>query len=482
MDYRVLKYGFLICASIGSGLLLFSAMAPDVPFMHTMVVFCIILLPFIFIWKDLAREVLVAVLAFSLPFSIDQTLNLDPLHQGGAKGYIISASGIAVILLFILYFLELFENREKRLRLFNPASLFLFGLLGMCILSLANARDRVFSLYEILEFMKMVAIFIYVANYIYDRKKLRYILILLFAGLFLESSIAILQRVTGSTLNLTFLGGRQSTDIRNYSSTRMGGTLGGPNALAWYLDFILPFVLSFLFVKIPSRVRKLLFPCLVLGMIALVLTFSRGGWLGFLIGALVVGLFYLRTCPLRKKIFLVLLLILCGGASGIIIFDTDNPIQDRLTADDKGSAWVRVPLMRVAWNMIMANPVIGNGLNNYVLVYQNFDDTPEQVTSHFPYPVHNFFLQLTAEIGLPGILFFALYILYLFNIALRHIPETGDGDRAFFVGLVGSIAAGLSQGLVENSSIGGYSLLPFWFLGGVATGHSEKICEEQTEI
>ncbi|MBN2104213.1 O-antigen ligase family protein [bacterium] len=470
------KIVFLTVMGTGSGVILFQSMSLDAPFMGSLAVLCVLLLPFLLIWPVLARDVLVAVLTLTLPFNIDQTFNLHPNHIGGAKGYVISISGIAIVMLYLLYLIEIYRNREKHIKWFPVSTFPLLGLLLMCILSLANAPDRLLGFYEILEILKMACILLYIANYIQDQKRFQFVVTLLVAGLFLESTVAILQRLTGTTLNLRIFGSSAAASMQQIEGDtvfRVGGTLGGPNALAWYLDFLLPLGFALLFYHMRTLFRMILIVVLVLGAASLIITLSRGGWLGFIVGIIFIALFHVHRLTLLKRIYLALFLILLMLTGSIVLLKTENPVRTRLISDDMGSVNVRIPLMKVAYNMIKENPFIGHGINNYALVHHQFDDTPEQVTMHFPYPVHNIYLQLTAEVGLPGLLFLLFFIVHLYYRFIKAIPDAGELDRSVFIGMTGALTAGLIQGMVENSTIGQYHLLPFWFLCGVAVGRQD---------
>lgn len=473
LDFK--KMVFLGVMGIVTGAILFQSMSMDVSMMGILTVICALVLPFLLIWPILAKDVLVAILTFSLPFNVDQTFDLHQGHIGGAKGYMVSVSGIAIVLLYLLLFIEMYRDRDKRMQWF-PVSLFpLLGILLMSILSLANAPHRWLGFYEILEFFKMAGIFLFIANYVQDNNRFQFVVILLIAGLFSESMIAILQRLTGTTLNLKIFGSAGSAAMQQIgfdSVFRVGGTLGGPNALAWYLDFLLPVGFALLFFRMRSLLRIMLISVLVAGSASLIITLSRGGWMGFLISLILIGMFQIRRLHLIKRVYLVLLLLLFMISSSIVLLKTENPIQTRFKDDDQESVYVRLPLMKVAAYMIKAHPFIGSGINNYTLVHHQYDHTPEQVTVHFPYPVHNVFLQLAAEIGLPGLLLFLWFIFYVYYRLLVTIPRAERLDQNIFIGIIGALTAGLMQGMVENSTIGRYHLLPFWFLCGMAIGRT----------
>jgi O-antigen ligase len=74
-------------------------------------------------------------------------------------------------------------------------------------------------------------------------------------------------------------------------------------------------------------------------------------------------------------------------------------VSRRLTADDGGSARSRVPLMKMAVNIISDRPTLGVGANNYTQALR--PRTPE-FGNEWLYTVHNQYLLVWAEGGRAG--------------------------------------------------------------------------------
>jgi putative inorganic carbon (HCO3(-)) transporter len=463
----------LIGISVIAGIMLFLSMTSGGAWITPFIVISILMLPFVFIQRNIARDVLVILVLFTLPFNIDQTLNIRPEHTGGAKGLIVSLNGIAIFLLYCLLLVEKVSDRNQKFHGFWPVIWPFWAMILMAIVSMANSVDRMFSLYEILEVIKMGCILLYLANYVQRTGRLKFVLFFLFCGLFLECGIALAQKAAGNPLNLMILGSGDSAAMQQMghaSVFRIGGTLGGANALAWYLDYLLPLTAAFLYYPLSRLLRAGLLVTLFTGCVVLFLTLSRGGWLGFLAGLIIVLIYQIRKSPLFRRIFIVVFILLSLGISTLLLYGIQNPVKARLTTDDNSSAHFRVLMMRIAYHMIKAKPFSGHGINNYVLVHSRFDQSNEQVTVVFPYPVHNFYLQLAAEVGLPGLLFLLWFMVGIFYRLLKLLPRMHVLDRTLFIGLMGGTLAAMIQGMVENASIGSYHLLPLWCFSGLAIG------------
>ena len=101
---------------------------------------------------------------------------------------------------------------------------------------------------------------------------------------------------------------------------------------------------------------------LVLGVIALVLTFSRMGWGSFVIS---IGVFLVIVFNKEKRIKTVAFSLVVIGIISTIAFLSLDLIQQRLFTDDYGSASTRIPFMKNSFHMIIDNPLFGVGTNNY---------------------------------------------------------------------------------------------------------------------
>ncbi len=469
-----------IFMGIVAGIILYYTVSRSITIFMTGIACFILIVPFLIIYHKIAKRFLIAVLILTLPLVIDKTINVDSLHQGGAKGFVISLHDIALAFLFIIWINDIVVNRKSGIRFFKRFTIVVLGIISMAALSMIKAADRMFAIYELIEIFKMYLIMIYIANYIAESGDIKYVVTFLIIGLLIEGVLVLIELASGSPLNMTVLGTKSAVDTIEFSKHRVGGTLGGANGLAWYLDYILPLVFAVIINRIRKSYRIILTFVFLLGVISLIFTFSRGGWIAFLIGSSIVLLFYLRRLPMIKKLYIAVVIILILGVSLMLILSVPNPIKERFTVDDRGSAYSRVKLAEVAFAMIKSNPVIGVGLNNYTLVHHEYDYGVDKITSYYPVPVHNVFLQLAAEIGIPGVVFFIVFIFLIYINSSRYVLSSDGFGGCILTGIMGGITAGLVQAMVENSSLGSYNLLPFWFLSGVAIGIYEHKRDNET--
>jgi len=429
-----------------------------------------LIIPFILIFNQFAKKICIAIIILTIPLIIDKTLNLHEFHQGGAQGYKISLHDIVLGVVYIILFFEMYRKREQKLHLFLRYSIPFGGIMIMAVISMINAEFRYYSLFEFVEIFKMYLVFIFIANYIRDTGDLKVIINFVILGLTIEVLFVLMELFTGQSIGIAFLGTKAVEDPGQFKYMRLGGTFGGSNGLAWYFDIILPLVLA-VFLSHMKKFKKIyLFAILTGGIFCLIMTYSRGGWISFLITASIVGMAIFLKYDLKKQIRAGLIVSMLVFLGFIYLIAIPNPISNRFNEDDKGSATSRLPLMELAIDMIRSAPLTGVGLNNYTEVHHKYDFGVDKITEYYPVPVHNIFLMVAAEIGLPGLFFFVLFWMILIIDIIRFTRHKQGFHINLLLGIMGGIIGFFIQGLVENTSLGSINFYPVWIFSGVAVG------------
>ena len=179
--------------------------------------------------------------------------------------------------------------------------------------------------------------------------------------------------------------------------------------LSQYLILIIPLILSlFLFKKakkegsrpVDGMGKIFLGVVFLLTFTLLIFTMERGAWLGITIGVLMIGIM------LRDKRILIGFPLLLALA-----FFTFSPFKARaLSIFQPQYHSERLCCMRSCLTMIKEHPLIGVGLGNFRYHYPGY--MLSGAKEHFLH-AHNIFLQITVEMGIPGLLVF-LWLLFLF--------------------------------------------------------------------
>jgi probable O-glycosylation ligase (exosortase A-associated) len=195
-----------------------------------------------------------------------------------------------------------------------------------------------------------------------------------------------------------------------------------PNDLALTLNLIIPFTLALVGLTRGSMLRIVLLAFVGLDTAAVILTFSRGG---FITLAVILAITFAKLLRSPKRAWGAALLtvllfsfpLLPGSYWHRLATITD------VESDETGSSQARLDSSLGALRIILAHPVVGTGLGADALALN------EQIGTTWTV-VHNVYLQYGVNLGLPGVgLFLALFANCLASAsAARH--QVGRGRDA----------------------------------------------------
>ncbi len=236
---------------------------------------------------------------------------------------------------------------------------------------------------------------------------------------------------------------------------------GNPNDLALMLNLMLPLTVALLQIHRGGAVRTFLLGVLCLTVTAIILTFSRGGFLT-MAALLLIYLWKFRRRPQRRWIWgLVAFLLVCIPLVGPAYLDRLATITD-VPADMSGSAQQRWSDMAAALSYTVKHPLIGAGIGQNIKAVQE-ERGPDG------FLVHNVYLEYAVELGLPGLILFLLLLAGCLKSAAlaqkrsRGVPRL----REFFY-----LAEGIQVSLVAFAVAAMFHPLAyhfqFYYLGGLA--------------
>jgi O-antigen ligase len=232
-----------------------------------------------------------------------------------------------------------------------------------------------------------------------------------------------------------------------------------PNDVAAYCVLMLALAFGLLSLERKGPVRLATIMGLAVVPFLVLLTKSRGGFLGMAVFVMLALLAQRK----RGKAFVIVFLI-----AGLVIGLAPSNVLDRVRGlkevdsgnlqevDEEGSAFQRYEIWKVAGTIIKEHPVIGVGLGAYPAVHRITSQRPQfNRTARGPRDTHSTYLNVTAETGLVGAaILFGSYLIALLQInavrnrAKKLLPATSQmlyvylaGTLGFFVSAVfGSMA------------------------------------------
>lgn len=311
----------------------------------------------------------------------------------------------------------------------------------------------------------------------------RVIALSLVVGLIWNSLIVFLQVGQQESIGLGWLGEFNINPARSGVAVvqadglrwlRPYGLLPHPNILAGFLVIALLAALTWA-VSNRRRSRYMGILIVLIGLWSLLLTFSRGAWIGLAVGTI---LFAFLIWNIEKKLLPLLImgigLMFIVVATFAVIYRPflaaragigDESVELRSTSD-------RAVYNEMALRAIGESPVLGVGLGNfpwvaaYYLVETGFDLRGQQV--------HNIYLAAWAELGIVG---FALTILVIGIGLWAGVKSVTDSrlagsERIMRAGLLSGVIALLVIGLIDHYP---WTLLQFqvaWWGLLAVSGHS----------
>ena len=287
---------------------------------------------------------------------------------------------------------------------------------------------------------------------------------------------------------------------------RAYGTFQQPNPYAGYLGLVFPIAGSLTLhgllpgrSAIPSAVinRSLpyarpllltlcfLLPALILLLIGLYASQSRGAWLGAVAALAVVGSARSRRAAVVfSGLVVVIALLLALGVSGWLPASITQRFADALPAfslpnlataevtDANFPAIERLAHWQAALDMWRDHILLGVGFGNYPVVY------PAYAIGRWREPLghaHNFYLNVAAETGLLGLLAYGLLGLSAARLAWQAMRGAQGWWRALAVGALGSLVHLTVHNVVDNLYVQGMYLHVTLTLGMLAVIWHSKI-------
>ncbi len=400
----------------------------------------------IFIVVDKIEEYSLYLVVFFIPIS---------------KAAIESFVGLALLACIIKKFLlPDFKFISNRIHFF----LLLFFI--FCTFSLLNSGPYINKSLSALFFKwgEYILIFFLVQDGLASSKRIRNAVnIFLFVG-----ALVAIDGIFQHLLGFEFLRNRQTVTTLKVSNV-ITGPFNHYNSLIVYLLCIFALFLSAVVVEVNSKtmvnlkskiISCFLFFGLFLSGVCILLTFSRGGWIGVL--------FMILLMLILSGRWKIILPVLC---SFILLFIFVPALRDRVSfifaADGDAS---RFAIWKGAWMMIQDNPFFGKGLGTFMSFFPSY--TKDLGLQY----AHNCYLHMWAEIGIFGLLSFLYFVglillrvikVLLFDAYRYRIKQPEKNCDFILLGLICGIFGFLVHSFFDNHFYSLQLSVLFWFLLGL---------------
>lgn len=366
------------------------------------------------------------LLAISIPFLPDQ-VTIVILLLSVVSGFIhwmvkdafeVNVNGYNTV--FVLMLIVFLINTVLSINVSGSMrDLIINGLSILMIIHLINGIEKKKDLYTLIDFIIVIG--------------------------FMTAFYAFYQYFSGEPMGSGWVDPSSNISVRVFSSFE------NPNLYAEYLIMIIPLTFA-RFLSVDQK-KKIFYALIgIVQLIALLLTFSRGGWLGLVFAVGVFILFLKRD--------LIIKLIPLGIIS---LFFLPNSIMMRIKSIGSlsdSSNFYRLQIWENSVNIIKDFFVTGVGLG-----FESFRSISSLYIKDFsPYHAHNTYLELMIEIGALGLILF----IWLLGKLLKDIRyQKMSQDKIFTVALFSGIAGLFIHGVAEHILYNPKIIFQFWLMMGL---------------
>jgi O-antigen ligase len=209
------------------------------------------------------------------------------------------------------------------------------------------------------------------------------------------------------------------------------------------------------------------------------LTYSRSAWASLILGG-TISTYWCRTKKTRQPILSALLVISLISGIALSAIGLIPSVRNRIFEDDRGSGLeIRHHLKVICNNIIVNNYWLGVGLNNYCSVIHKYDNSEMGASWHFPMPVHNEYMLIAAELGVPAAIIFIILLIF---ILIQHVSVGLSNINPSYSYLAIGFLCGWIGWLLHHRTLFEYSLFShnIWFYLGIVMAIHNNLKHEHS--
>ncbi len=373
--------------------------------------------------------VVFGIFIFLFPFNTRKFLNiLLPYSDQVFNTWSAFFLYLSDLLLLLVLALWLYRILNHKFRFSGPRLGFIAGLSAFLLIMTVSTIARsggILSWSGILRTFEFGLLAFYALSVIVTWRRRFMVMALFFSAMSLQAVIGVVQFITQKSVGLSVLGesalSTQIWDVAEVVSQgqiwlRAYGTQVHPNVLAYLLTISLIFGV-YLYARVRSISWRMAISALAgLQLMVLVMSFSRTGWLGLIIGlgclvilCLVWGKSHLTKLgrPLVSLAPLIITAVILLGS----LVSLWPLLSDRITVSDSHgdlASSYRIELKNLGWDRFAIHPIIGIAPRQFVPSLSAEDSV---ASSPWKFqPIHNVYILMLVEIGVLGVVAFSILI------------------------------------------------------------------------
>jgi len=314
---------------------------------------------------------------------------------------------------------------RQRFRLAWPQSLLLLTFLGVAAISSFSAIYARQAFNTTADFSKVILIYLLIENTVTTEKRLRIVLLTCLIG--------------GMFPALGTINNYMHGILKEGTRAAWKGIFGNPNENAYALLILIPIAAG---IAAMSRwhIRVVLWGMIGVYLVAIFLTFSRGGLLGLFA---VLGLMGWKQKSLVIRVGMVAVLIggiaaggmFWGRKDGFKDLRTDTTVRQRFATYEAGAL------------MFAANPLLGVGPGCSLVAYPLYVPRDAHCGCQDQLVIHNSFLQVLSELGSLGFIPWMVFLgAAMFQVRKLEKGPLGRYATCLEISLFGFLACSMAGG------------------------------------
>jgi putative inorganic carbon (hco3(-)) transporter len=424
-------------AFVGAGLLIYLASEPSVKVLAAVVGSAVCVVGALL--SGNIRLYCLWGLMFTIPFDLSKRFGPIFYKLGGESSFRLEVSDLFLVGLIVYLARDIWKGRIKGLHIPKVTWVWFVIMLMGCIWIIVGPWHMT-AAHEVVRMLKLTILFIVVCNELQTANRILQCAAGLTLGALVQAVAGLLQYFTHAHLGLDFIGetGTATINLLESSSVsgekvfRVGAFLSHPNLFGVFLAVLLPIAIGAFLLNLGKVYKVFFLSTAALGMAALIVTLSRSGWVSFAAAFALLMLLMILHRGLRRRS----LMAAAGATLALLLVSAifSQQILSRLFSSRAAATLGREEYIHDAMGLINAKPILGWGLNSYVLAVGPFTKYGSTWAARKHYkewipPVHNIYLLWWAETGLVGL---GLHIILLITVAWPGIGNLRVKNQMLF--------------------------------------------------
>ncbi len=242
--------------------------------------------------------------------------------------------------------------------------------------------------------------------------------------------------------------------------TRAYSITGSPNILGSYMVMTAPIFAGLAYRFRSMKAKLLMWSAVMLECVCLLVTFSRGAWVGMVVAVVVFALI------LDKRL---LGLLVFAATAALMVPQVSSRILYLFTDDFAQASAVGGRSLRwsFGYSTMRANPILGFGLGRFGGAVAMQNQILEETDAFSYFYMDNYYLKIGTEMGYTGLIAFLILVVALVILGFRALMRIKHERSSYFpvaVGIYSGLCGVLVHCYFENIFEVPYMMGLFWSL------------------